>query len=624
MINEEKIEIVRGRIIFIIAIFTCLFHLNVAWNGISSEVFLRSIHLMLMSLLIFLVYPLSRRKLPLLILDFILMIIIITGCSYLIINFKYIVVSLGKINNVQTILGILTIIVILEATRRVVGNIIPGIALFFLFYAYFGPYFGPLAHKAYSVHRIVSQLYLTTVGIFGVPLGVSASFVLLFILFGSFIQEFGGGEFFFKVSSFIGRRRRSGPALTAVVESSLFGTVSGSAVANVAVTGNFTIPMMKKLGFKASTAGAIEALASTGGQLMPPIMGAAAFILAELVGVSYITVIKRALIPAIFYYFSLAVFVDLYAEHNQNQIKLASKFKVLTFKEIFKTGSTFIFPVAGLLYFLIGGFSPAKSVVVSIFLTAIVALFIKEYRQKYIRRILKAFKKGACDATIVALTCACAGIIIGVVNLTGLGLKISSFIISLSGGNLLIALFLVMVTCLIMGMGLPTTASYVILAVLAGPALVDMGVPRISAHLFIFYFAVLSNITPPVCLAVYAASGIANSNTMRTGIETVNYGLINFIMPYLFVYNPALLGIGNVFDVLSTILLLAIGIIALSIFREGYLGKVLTPFVRIIYGLSAVLIIIPVSIKVNFIGLTIFVVIILLTRRAEYHGFTRG
>jgi len=614
MINEDKLEIFRKKIIFLIAVIACLFHLYVGWFGLSAIIYLRSIHLMLMSLLIFLIYPLSRKKLSLLLLDFILMAIIIIGCLYLIINFKYIVTYLGKTTNMQIILGILMIIAVLEATRRVVGNIIPGIALFFLLYAYFGPYFGPFAHRVYSVKRIASQLYLTTEGIFGIPLGVSASFILLFILFGAFIREFGGGEFFFNLSSMIGKKRRSGPALTAVVGGFLFGTISGSAVANVSTVGGFTIPVMKEVGFKPSVAGAVEAISGTGGQLAPPVMGAAAFVVAEIVGVPYFTVIKRAFIPAALYYLALACFVDLYAEHYQ--VKLMSKVKIPTLKEIFQSSYTFIIPVTGLFYFLIKAYSPARAAVVAIVLTAIVALFSKEYRQdKYFERISRALENGARGALTVALTCACAGIIIGVVNLTGIGLKISSFIISLSGGNLFLVLFFVMVTCLIMGMGLPTTASYIIVAVLGGPALIEMGIPALSAHLFIFYFAVISNITPPVCLAAYAAAGIAKSDPMETGFKASWYAIIAYIIPYFFIYRPAIMALGSVFEVLSTLLFMVLGIFTLSVFREGYMGKVLKPFERIIYGIIAILLLQPISLQVNLVGLIIFVVTILFISR---------
>jgi len=606
MINEEKVEIFKKRVIFIISIITCLFHLYTGWFGLSAIIYLRSMHLMLMSILIFLIYPLKRKKL--FFMDFVLIVVSVIGCVYLIINFENVVTYLGRTSNIQVVLGILVIIVVLEATRRVVGNIIPGIAIFFLLYAYFGPYFGPLSHRPYSISRIVSQLYLTTEGIFGTPLGVSASFILLFILFGAFIREFGGADFFHNLASSIGRRRRSGPALTAVLGGLLFGTISGSAVANVSTVGGFTIPVMKKVGFKPSVAAAIEAISGTGGQIAPPVMGAAAFVLAELVGVSYLVVVQRAVIPAILYYFSLACFVDLYAEHNQ--VKLMLEAKLPNFKKVFLSGFTFIIPVTGLFYFLSKNYSPAKSAVVAIILTGLVSLFYKEFREKYWVRILKALENGARGALTVALTCACAGIIIGIVNLTGLGLRISSFIVDLSGGNLFFALFYVMITCLIMGMGLPTTASYIIVAVLGAPALIDLGVPVIYAHLFIFYFAVISNITPPVCLAAYAAAGIAKSNPMKTGFKASWYAIIAYIIPYYFIYKPAIMGVGNAFEVLSTILLLVGGIFALSAFREGYLGRELRIFERISLGVIAILLLQPISLKVNMVGLIFFLVVV--------------
>jgi TRAP transporter 4TM/12TM fusion protein len=617
MFNEDKFKALKKNVIFIIAVLACLFHLYAGCFGISAIIILRGMHLIFMSSLVFLIYPISQKKSFLLILDFILMAIIITGSLYLIINFKYIALSLGRTLNIQIILGILMIVAVLETTRRVVGNIIPGIALFFLLYAYFGPYFGPLAHKAYSMKRIASQIYLTTEGIFGIPLGISASFVLLFILFGAFLREFGGSEFFFNLASIIGKGRRSGPALTAVVGSSLFGLVSGSAVANVSTTGNVTIPLMKRCGYEPSIAGAIETIASTGGQLMPPVMGAAAFILAELVGISYLTVIKRAFIPAVIYYFALACFVDLYAGHHQ--IRLMSETKLLTFKEILKSSYTFIIPTALLFYFLIRAYSPARVAVVAIVSIAVVALFFREYRQDFFKRVLRALENGARGSVTVALTCACAGIIVGMVNLTGLGLRLSGFIISLSGGNLLLVLFFVMITSIIMGMGLPTVPAYIIVVIIAVPALIDMGIPAISAHLFILYFSVISNITPPVCLAAYAAAAIAKSNPMETGFKATSCGIVAFLIPYFFIYKPEIMALGSISGVLSTILFIMLGIFALSVFREGYLGKVLNPFERIIYGVISILLFQPISFKINLIGLIIFTVAILFNYRKSFH-----
>lgn len=608
MINTNNFEIFKKKLVYIIAIFASLFHLYVGWFGLSSVIYLRSPHLMLMSLLIFLMYPISRKKSYLLIFDLIFVVSIIIGCTYLIINYKYIVFNLGNPTNTQIILGILVIIVVLEATRRIIGNVIPSIAIISILYAYFGPYFGPLAHKAYSIQRIVSQLYLTTEGIFGTPLGVSANFILLFILFGSCIRAFGGGDFFFNFSSKIGRKRRSGPAITAVVESALFGTISGSAVANVSTTGNFTIPLMKKVGFKPSVAAAIEAVASTGGQLMPPIMGAAAFILSELTEVPYFTVIKRAFIPAVLYYFALACFVDLYAE--KNKIKMVSQESLPDFKQLFQQSYTFIIPVAGLLYFLIKGYSPAKSAVVAILFTIIVAAFDKKFRQKgYFRLLIKVLEEGAQDTVLVALTCACAGIVIGMLNLTGLGLRISSFIINLSGGNLLIALFLVMITSIIMGMGLPTTAAYIIVAILGAPALIEMGIPVLSAHLFIFYFSVISCITPPIALAAYAAAGIAKSDTFETGYKAFYYGIVAYIIPFFFVYKPTILGIGNIFEILSSVIFIMIGILSLSIARERYFGKSLNFFTVFVFVIIAILSLYPTSLVINLTGAVLFIFI---------------
>jgi len=620
--NSNDLQALKKKIIFFIAVATSLFHLYIGYFGTSNIIYLRATHLMLMLILTFLTYPLSENKLLSWLIDIFLIIMSPIVCIYLIINTGEIAYSLGVYNNTRLLLGIVLTILVLEATRRLTGLIIPALAVFFIIYARFGPYFGPISHKPYSWQRIIEQLYLTTEGIFGVPLGVVASFVILLIIFGAFLNNFKADKFFVDLSLSIGGKRRSGPALASVIGGFIFGMISGSAIANVAATGNITIPLMKKVGYKPKVAGAISALSATGGQLAPPVMGAAAFVLAQLVGVSYLTIIKRAFIPACLYYFALYCFVELYSE--KEKIKLMPTIEIPKFKEIFgKEFYTFIIPIVVLFYLLFRGNTINNAVILSIVSMLITVFFVEKIWKRGILKIIfpvipKALKDGSLRTLTVSLTCACAGIIIGMVGLTGLGLRISSLIINLSGGNLLMCLFMVMIACLVMGMGLPTTASYIIVAVLGAPALMDLGIPLISAHLFIFYFAVISNITPPVCLAAYASSAIAGSTPMKTGFMSFLYGVISYIIPYFFIYRPAIMALGNIFEVFTTIIFVAVGIFCAYVTIVGYImRRHLNIFERFTYLVLTILMFQWINMWYNFIGLIIFLVLLFYFNRNE-------
>jgi TRAP transporter 4TM/12TM fusion protein len=462
---------------------------------------------------------------------------------------------------------VVLVLLVLEATRRVIGLNLTVIAVAALMFGYFGPYMPELIiHKGYSVERIATTLSLTTEGIFGLPLGVASTFVFIFILFGAFLDKTGAGNFFIDLSYSITGRFSGGPAKTAVVASGFMGSVAGSAVANVVATGSFTIPMMKKIGYRPHVAAAVEAAASTGGQLMPPIMGAGAFLMAEFTQTPYLEIIKIAFIPAMLYFFSVILFVHF--EAQKNGIWGLPKEQLPNMMEALKGGIHFIIPVAILVTVLLMNYSPMMAGFVAVLAVYFTALLRKSSRISF-GMLLKTLEQGARNAITVAVACAAAGIIVGIVNLTGTGLRFSSLIVSLSGGVPLIALFLVALTSLLLGMGLPVTASYIVLIILAGPGLMDLGLPLLTAHMIVFWYSQDANVTPPVALESFAASGIAGSSPMRTAFTSWKLAKGLYIIPVVMAYHPLLLN-GPTADVVITVLLTLCAIIAFVACMERY------------------------------------------------------
>jgi TRAP transporter 4TM/12TM fusion protein len=432
-------------------------------------------------------------------------------------------------------------------------------------------------------------MYLTTEGIFGVPLGVSASYIYLFIFLTAMLEKSGMGQFLLDLAMALMGRYTGGPAKTAVLASGLMGTLSGSAVANVAGTGTFTIPLMKANGYKPHFAGAVEACASSGGQLMPPIMGAAAFIIAEFLGIPYIAVVIAALAPALLYY--LGVMMGVHFEAARLGLVGLPKERLPQLKAVLKEGWPLLLPLIVLVYFLgVLQYTPVRSA-----FYAIVVMFVVSYfkRSTYITpaRLVEGIRAAGRNILTVALACAAAGLVIGSINLTGLGLKLSAFIIELSGGNLLLALVLTMIISLVMGMGLPTTAAYIVVGTMAAPALIKMGLPDIAAHLFVFYFAIISAITPPVALAAYAAAGIAKDDPMRIGFTALRLGLAAFIVPFMFAYSPRLVAIGTPAEILWSVFTACVGVVALAAGVIGYCVKPASVFERVLFGAGAILLI---------------------------------
>jgi TRAP transporter 4TM/12TM fusion protein len=610
--NRRELKSILRWVVSGIAVLMSLFHLYTAGFGVLGDLNQRAAHLMFAFVLIFLVYaasPTSRSRLALL--DVGLAVLGAVATGYLLFNYEYVVsreLYITPIKPWEWVLAVATVLLVLEAARRTNGWPLVIVAVTFLIYAFVGPYLpGLLSHRGVPPSKLVDQLYLTVEGIFGIAIAVSSTFVFLFILFGAFLEKSGTGEFFIDLSKAMVGNMRGGPAKMAVVASGLFGTISGSAVANVVTTGTFTIPLMRRLGYTKDFSGAVEAVASTGGQFMPPVMGAAAFVMAEFSGVPYLKVCVHAAIPAVLYYLAVGMMVHLEA------CKLG--IQGLPRAELPRLGQTLAFgwhlflPLIGIVYFLMQGYTPLLAGFYAVLLTIAISMVRKATRMTP-RRVYAALEAGALAALPVAAACAAAGIVIGVVNLTGLGLRFSSLIINLSGGNLLVALVLTMFASLILGMGLPTTPAYVIQAALAVPALVNLGVPIIAAHLFCLYFAVISAITPPVALAAYAGASISGGNAMTTGFIATRLGLAAYIIPYMFVYGPALLTIGEPLDVLLAAATALVGVVGLAAAAEGWLLGRMVAWERLLTLGSALFLIKPGWIT-DLAGLILFGVVAL-------------
>lgn len=520
--------------------------------------------------LTFLTKPLSTRRIIRAIDYFLVVISFIIG-FYSFFFAEEIAGRIGESTSLDTILGVFAIIIVLEATRRVAGLVIVSLCLLFLGYAYFGNYFPELiATKGFSIERISSTMYLTLSGIYGIPLKVMFDYIVLFIVFGALLEATGGISFFLNLAISLGGRFTGGLAQIAVISSGLMGMISGSAVANVATTGSFTIPSMKKGGYDPNFAGAVESVASTGGQLMPPIMGAAAFVMADYIEIPYANVCLRALLPALMYYFILGLNVYLYAK--QRGLYGAPKSEIPKVGVVLKKQGLLLFPIVTLISSLILGYSPTMAALSGMVILLIICWFKPETRITWSKAYNALYKTGIAGVQ-VGIAASAAGIILGVFMLTGLGNKIASVLIQISGGSVLILLVISMLTSIIFGMGMPTTPCYIILATLIGPALTDMGIPKILAHLFLFYFGMLSMITPPVAMAAYAAAAISDGSFYKTGFLAWKMGLPIFIIPYFFVYYPGFTLMGNLWDILFSIFCASLGLSASTIAINGFLRE---------------------------------------------------
>lgn len=514
--------------------------------------------------------------------------------GYMFVNYNYVVnrfPTAHPLTPTDMVVGVVAILLVLEATRRTIGAALPIVAIVFLAYGFAGPWlFGWLYHRGLSLELTIDQTYFTTEGIFGVPMTVAGTYVILFIIFGTFLEKSGAGQFFMNFANAIAGGSRGGPGKVSVVSSSLFGTISGSAVANVMVDGWLTIPMMKKTGFKPEAAAAIEAVASTGGQIMPPIMGAAAFVMAEFMGVSYTQVMIAAAIPALFYYGALFAAIHFNAVRSGLKGLPREELPILGLI-ILRQGHLFL-PVFVLLGLLLYGYTPTYAAIIATI--ALVGIsWLRPSTGLRWRTCLEALRDGAIHTVPVAMACASAGIVIGIVLQTGLALRFTAFLVDLTYGSLLLALLITMVAGVVLGMGMPTTPAYIMQAALLVPAIIKLGVEPMAAHMFAFYFSCLSAVTPPVALAVYAAASIGGAGLWGSGVQAVKFAAAGFIVPFFFVYNPALLFSGPWIEILRAVVTGTIGVVALAAALEGYFLRTATWFERGLFLTAAVLLIDP-------------------------------
>lgn len=592
-------------LITVVAVGLSLFQLYSAGIQQFGLFYQRSIHLALIMMLAFLLFPVTgiRRKRG--IIGGIVDTAFFAGGAltgfYLAFNLDEIIARAGFWNRTDIIVGCIALVTVLEASRRAVGLGLTTIGTLAIVYAFAGPrgelpwladYLpGILAHRGYTLDRLVGQLYLGQEGLFGLPLGVAATFIFVFVLFGAFLEVTGAGKFFIDLAYAATGRQRGGPAKAAVLASAGMGSISGSAIANVVTTGAFTIPLMKRLGYRPAQAGGIEAAASTGGQIMPPLMGAGAFLIAEYTGVPYLEIVKVSIIPALLYFGTVYLFVHIIAI-KQGMLGMAAS-ELPSVREVMREGWHFVLPLVVLVYLLVMHMSPMRVgfyAVVSVVAVAVVRhvvwFFIFAPRQgeavDYARmramlavgwsKLIQGLSLGARNAVPVSMACAVAGIIVGVVGLTGLGLKFSSMMMAFSGGNIVLALLMVIIASLILGMGLPVTAAYIVLIVLVGPALTsEFGMPLLIAHLVVFWYSQDSNVTPPIALAAFAGAAIAGSKPMETSIQAWKFAKGLYLIPMFMVFNPELIMGGPVHIVVWNVVIALCALAAFAAALEGYL-----------------------------------------------------
>ncbi|WP_163099022.1 TRAP transporter permease [Peribacillus alkalitolerans] len=612
--GTRKLSGIIGWIVLIGLVSFSIFQLYTSLFGILTAQLQRSIHLGFALALIFLLFPARRKNLKINKVawyDILLAVIAVAVGAYWPLMIDELVMRAGRLTDLDFYIGLAAIILVLEATRRTVGLPIMIIAVLFMGYAMFGPYMpGFLAHRGLELDRLVQTMFYTTEGILGTPLGVSATFIFLFLLFGSFLVQTGVGQYFNDLAIFIAGKRVGGPAKVAIFSSALQGTISGSSVANVVTSGAFTIPMMKNLGYRKEFAGAVEASASTGGQLMPPVMGAAAFLMVEFIGggISYWDIAKAAAIPAILYF--AGIWIMTHFEAKRVGLRGLRDDEIPSRKEIFEKIYLLV-PIIVILILMMSGMSVMRAALWSILITVVVSAFRKDTRIG-LKGIVAALADGARTALGVAAATAAAGIIVGVVTKTGLGLKVANGILDFSGGHLILTLFLTMVASLILGMGSPTTANYVITSTIAAPAIILLGVPDLSAHLFVFYFGIIADITPPVALAAFAAAAVSGGEPLRTGIESSKLAIAAFIIPYIFVLSPELLMIDTTWYYLIWVVTTAFcGMILIGAGVVGYWLRGLSWYERLIGIVGGIMLIYPETIT-DMIGIGSFILLLVL------------
>ena len=606
----------------LVAIAFALFHIWTAapFVGAYPDLIQRSIHLSFAFVLCFLLYPARPGRSPgrrPSIFDWAFAGLALIAFAYIVVHYNWIMENPSDSTRTAIVLGTIVTILTLEAARRTIGLTFTVLASLGIAYALFGAWIpGTWGHRGFSWTSIQELLYLSTQGILGTVTGISATLVAIFLVFGAVLYHTGGGETFVDLAKLIAGRSYGGPAKVSVFSSAFFGTISGSAVANVVVDGIFNIPLMKRLKYKAEFAAAVEATASTGGQIMPPVMGAGAFIMAELLQIQYAQVAVAAALPAILYY--LGCGAAIHFEARRLRLETIPPALLPRAREVFawRRSAALFVPVILLTYFLLQGYTAGTSTFWSIIASLVIFLVSATSWQDFRTRcwgIVQALEAGGKGIVLIATLIAAAGILIGMINLTGVGIKLSEFIIGASGQSLLAALFFAMLVCIILGMGLPTTAAYVLAASVVAPALIRLGTLPLAAHLFVFYFAIISAITPPVCAAVYVAAAIARANWLKTGLIATRLGLAGFIVPYMFVFAPALLWEGPILEIALATLTACLGVVILSAGTMGFLLRPTNWAERVTLIVAALLLIKP-GLYTDLIGLGLFAGVLLVQR----------
>lgn len=595
--------------VFVLAIVYSLFHLYITYNPMP-ELLQRSAHVSIGLCLIFLLYPAGKNssRSSTSWLDWLLFLGSAASMSYLFVEYQNIMTTRGGIpNSTDIFFSMITVLLVFESARRIMGWGLPLLALIFLAYPFISSFeFMPdrLLTRPFDLGDIFGQMYLKTEGVFSSAIGASVTFIFLFILFGAFLAKSGMGQLFNDLALALAGHKQGGPAKVAVISSGFMGSINGTAVANVVGTGAFTIPLMKKVGYDKNFAGAVEASASVGGQILPPIMGASAFIMAETTGVSYGTIALAAVLPALLYY--LGVIAQVHFRAGRDNLKGIPKESLPIVKDVLKERGHLLLPIIGLVVLLFNNIPVSYAAFYTIILTIIVSSLRKSTRMS-IRDVFDALADGARQSLAVMSACALVGIIIGVVSLTSFGSVLTSAIMSVGAGSLFLTLFFTMLASMLLGMGLPSIPAYIITATMAAPALANFDIPILVAHMFVFYFGLFANITPPVALASFAGAGIAGGDPMKTGFQSLKLALAGFIVPFMFVYNPAMLmlettdalisskefPLPSLWVIFSVTVTAIIGIIALSAAVEGYFKSHLNPLMRIILAAGAFMLIVP-------------------------------
>ncbi|MBP6332036.1 MAG: TRAP transporter permease [Aminivibrio sp.] len=580
--------------IIVLSCVFVLYHLITSRFGMPPMFKHRAIHLGFILCLVWMYYPASKRSIqtrPSFV-DMVLIAASIAVCGYTVLNVDAFALRGGVALQRDYYFGAVAILLVLEACRRVAGKGLLILAVIFLLYALFGRYIpGVLSHRGYTIQRIIYQMYLTTEGIYGLPIGIAATYLVLFIVFSSFLEKSGLGTLFNDVSLALGGRMAGGPAKVAVIGSALVGMISGSAATNVATSGAFTIPLMKKIGYKPYFAGAVEAAASTGGQIMPPIMGTGAFIMAEFLGIPYISIAAAAIIPAILYFAAVFFQVDLRARKIGLR-GLAKEDIPDAKKTILRYGHMFL-PIIILVVLLMEGFTPLYAAFYSILVTWILSFLRKETRMG-VNKLIPLAVSSARSCLSLSVAMANAGFVVAVLSMTGIGIILADNIVALSQGSLFVTLVLCMVVSIVLGMGLPTSACYIIAATIAVPILAELNVPGLQAHFFVFYFSCLSTVTPPVALASYVAAGMSGAGTNEVGWAAFKLALAGFIVPFFFIYAPAVILIADSAMVIAWAAFTGlIGTALLAVAVEGYLFRNLPWLLRVLFFGGAVLLMAP-------------------------------